>query len=324
MPPGGGACFPGADLWRWQYFEDTACPPAVVIPLDDSTAWRLYPHHRRVYDKLFVCESQDIPCGPHGVMPDRFPVFSKPIMNLHGMGAGGHTLASAAESEARFAPGYMWMSLLTGRHISTDVALADGRPRWWRHAEGKSLPAGMFDYWTVFARPMPRVEAYCGAWIRRHLRGFTGMVNFETIGRAIIEVHLRMADQWVDLNGPGWLDSVIALYSSGRWRFHDRRQTGYSVVLFGPHGLRYSIDSDAVSALRARPGVSSVQITFDVRKPPELHAMPPGGFRLAIVNCWNLAAGRAVRERLRRLFTAVNPNGEVSPSPPLPGARLET
>jgi hypothetical protein len=30
--------------------------------------------------------------------------------------------------------------------------------------------------------------------------------------------------------------------------------------------------------------------------------MPPGGFRLAIINCWDLAAGQEVREELRRLF----------------------
>jgi hypothetical protein len=32
--------------------------------------------------------------------------------------------------------------------------------------------------------------------------------------------------------------------------------------------------------------------------------MPPGGFRLAIVNCWTLAAGVAARERLALRFWA--------------------
>ena len=50
------------------------------------------------------------------------------------------------------------------------------------------------------------------------------------------------------------------------------------------------------------PGVSSVQITFHQDKAPEAHAMPPGGFRLAIVNCWDLAAGKAGREKLRSYF----------------------
>jgi hypothetical protein len=30
--------------------------------------------------------------------------------------------------------------------------------------------------------------------------------------------------------------------------------------------------------------------------------MPPGGFRLAIVNCWDLAAGERAREMLRKYF----------------------
>jgi hypothetical protein len=50
------------------------------------------------------------------------------------------------------------------------------------------------------------------------------------------------------------------------------------------------------------PGVSSVQITFHEDKAPDLHAMPPGGFRLAIVNAHTLAAGQAGRERLRHWF----------------------
>jgi hypothetical protein len=54
--------------------------------------------------------------------------------------------------------------------------------------------------------------------------------------------------------------------------------------------------------VRATPSVSSVQITFHEDKPPDQHAMPPGGFRLAIVNCHDLEAGLAAREKLRTFF----------------------
>jgi hypothetical protein len=99
---------------------------------------------------------------------------------------------------------------------------------------------------------------------------------------------------------------VVRLYQHGHWTFADAdRRIGYSVVLFGEHGRRWSIDPAAVETLRRRPGVSSIQITFDTAKPPADHAMPPGGFRLAIVNCSSLKTGRAVREELRRLFRSV-------------------
>jgi hypothetical protein len=74
-------------------------------------------------------------------------------------------------------------------------------------------------------------------------------------------------------------------------------------VLFAPHGPRYRHPPHSlVDEARAMPQVSSVQITFHEDRAPERHAMPPGGFRLAIVNCWDLEAGRAARERLRAHF----------------------
>jgi len=291
------------DPWRAQYFEGVACPDDVFIPTDDDLAWRLHPAHRWVYNKLLVCETQGLEHGPHGIVPTRFPVFSKPIYNLRGMGVGGKVIASREEYDREQMPGHLWMPLLSGEHVSSDVAVVDGTPVWWRHTIGAALAGGTFDHWTVRVEQRPALEAYSGGWLRRHLRGYSGLVNVETIGGTIIECHLRFADQWVDLYGPGWLESVVELYAHGRWRFRDdARRTGYSVVLFGSHGVGYRIDWDAVHELRRLPGVSSVQITFHEDKDPSEHAMPPGGFRLAIVNCWDLPAGMAARAKLRTHF----------------------
>ncbi len=292
----------GVDSWRWQYFEHEPCPEDVVVPIDDATAWTLYPRHRWVYNKLLICETQGLPHGPHGTTPPSFPVFSKPIYNMRGMGTGSRVLNSAEEYEAAIEPGYLWMPLFTGEHVSTDVALRGGEPVWWRHTTGIATGDGTFDYWTVHAERMPALEARVLPWLALNLEGFTGVVNLETIDGTIIECHLRMAEQWLDLNGAGWLRAVVALYTSGGWPFEDQRRNGYSVVLFGDHGIAWKIDRVAVKEILRQPGISSIQITFEEDVPLEQHAMPPGGFRLAIVNCWDLDAGRAARERLRALF----------------------
>jgi hypothetical protein len=74
-------------------------------------------------------------------------------------------------------------------------------------------------------------------------------------------------------------------------------------VLFGPHGPRYRHPPPAlVDTIKCMPGVTSVQITFHEDRAPEAHAMPPGGFRLAIVNGFDLRAAMAARERLREHF----------------------
>jgi hypothetical protein len=291
-----------ADPWRLQYFQSVPCPDDVLIPTEDSDAWQWHPAHRWVYDKLAVAHSQGLEAAPHGVMPRRFPVFSKPICNLRGMGIGSRILRSADDCSIAYTPGHFWMTLLEGSHVSSDAALVDGAVRWWRHTTGMPAGDGTFDHWIVQAQPDDAIESWCGNWAAKHLRGYTGMANFETIGGRIIEVHLRFADQWPDLYGQGWVEAVVRLYQTGLWTYKDAdRREGFSVVLFGPHGRHYRHPPAAfIDDLLVMGGISSVQTTFHETLPPNLHAMPPGGFRLAIVNCHDLRAGLAARDRLRR------------------------
>ena len=291
-----------ADPWRLQYF--THVRTAANIPTEDSDAWQWYPAHRWVYDKLAVALSQGLAAGPHGTAPPGFPIFSKPIVNLRGMSVGSCVFKSQTDYDAHYAPGHFWMTLLQGRHVSSDVAVVEGEPRWWRHVTGKPAGEGTFDYWIVHAEPDAAIETRCGAWIGKHLAGYTGMLNVETIGGTIIEAHLRFADQWPDLYGPGWVEAVVELYERGEWNFSDDDRTdGYSVVLFGSHGHHYRHPPPAtVEEVKHMPGVTSVQITFHEDRAPEWHAMPPGGFRLAIVNGFDLPAALGARERLRAYF----------------------
>ena len=120
------------DPWRFQYFEDVECPADVRISTEDADSWEWFPEHRWIYDKLAVALSQGLQAAPHGVMPPSFPVFSKPIMNLRGMGTGSRAIASAEEYREALTPGHFWCTLLTGAHVSTDAAVVDGEPRWWR------------------------------------------------------------------------------------------------------------------------------------------------------------------------------------------------
>ena len=295
------------DPWRMQYFEHVPCPDDVRIPTEDSDAWTWNPKHRWVYDKLAVAMSQGLDAGPHGVEPTLYPVFSKPIYNLKGMGVGSRALLSKTDYIDAYKPGHFWSTLLTGEHVSSDVALVDGVPRWWRHACGIASGAGTFDYWEVRSDANAAVEEWCGAWCRQHLAGYTGMVNLETIGGRIIEVHLRFADQWPDLyGGDRWVEALVGLYAKGDWSFRDvDPRTGYSVVLFVAHGSRYQHPPQALQQeIRTMPGISSLQITFHETLAADRHAMPPGGFRVAIVNCWDRASGNMARDRLRAHFEA--------------------
>ena len=86
------------------------------------------------------------------------------------MGTGSQPIASAEEYRAALTAGHFWCTLLTGAHVSTDVALVDGEARWWRHTTGATGPGGTFDHWLVHAEAMPEIEDWCGAWARSSAR----------------------------------------------------------------------------------------------------------------------------------------------------------
>ena len=292
------------DPWRLQYFEHVACPDDTVIPTDDPDCWLLQPRHRWVYDKLKVAETQSLPCGPHGVPPPAFPVFSKPIINMKGMGIGSRVIASAGDMEHASTPGHMWMQLLNGPHVSSDCAILDGQLMWIRHATGIPWIAGTFKHWTIHAETLPQLEAYLRGWVSSHMAAYSGMMNFETIGGRIIEAHLRFADQWCDLYGEGWVEALVRLHAEQRWSFDDQnRRDGFSVPLFARHGNGFRHPPSELQArVRALRHVKSLQITFHEAKPSDDHPMPPGGFRLAVINATNLASAHAARRLLAGAF----------------------
>jgi hypothetical protein len=164
----------------------------------------------------------------------------------------------------------------------------------------------MFSQWTVHADVDQHLHAFLAGWIAGNLPDYTGMLNFETIGGRIIEAHLRFADQWCDLYGEGWVEALVGLYASKEWRHDDwPRQTGYSLPLFAAHEQQFRHPPrELQERIRSMPGVSSLQISFHDDKVAGDHPMPPGGFRIGIVNCTDLSAGEEARRLLAGAYPA--------------------
>ena len=291
------------DPWRYQYFEDVYCPHDVNIPTDDIDCHAWYPQFRWVYEKVRIARSQGLPCGLTGDVPAKFPVFAKPNINLKGMGLNSGVVRNRTEFD-QLPSGHMWMSLFTGEHVSTDCAIVQGKVRWIRHALGFPWHDGMFTHWVIETAQRIELSGFITGWIQCNMAGYTGMMNFETIGGNIIETHLRFADQWCDIYGRDWFDALVKLYAEGVWQHDDKdRIEGYSIPLFARHGHVPPYPTQELQAkIRNMPGISSLQITYHETKTDEAHPMPPGGFRLALVNCWDYNAGLLAREMLAKAF----------------------
>lgn len=299
------------DPWRQQFFDHVSCPEGVVVPVKDYDAYLSYPKFRWTYNKLLVAERQGLLCAPHGVTPLDFPVFSKPIYNLNTMGADSRTLRNISEYREHRKAGHMWSELLVGDHISTDVLVRDGTVLWHSHTQGHPLEEGTFDRWDVNVQYHENLAQYLQGFIKKHFGGFSGPMNLETIGGKIIEIHLRFSDQWPDLYPPDFMEAVVRL-SAGPFFMGDQalptQPIGYSVVLFERRGRSHWKKPSAreIQSLLRLYKISSVQMPFDEEQPAEQHSMPPGGFRLAVINGFSLEECVKAREHLAESFKQVN------------------
>ena len=162
------------------------------LPSDDAAAWIAYPAARWVYCRLTVALAVGVQAAPAGVDPFTFPVIYKPTLNLWGMGRRAYIAHEAVPYEA----GMFWSEVLAGRHVSTDAVVENGIVLWAAQAIGLSDGPSRFVAWFLGDRFEPELEAVA-CFVRDHLPKHVGAVNVETIGARIIEVHLRLTQDWL-------------------------------------------------------------------------------------------------------------------------------
>ena len=290
--------------WRKAYFDTFAFPDTAAVPTDDADAYRLNPRHHWLFNKLYVAELQGLRAGPFGVPPTVEPLFAKPIYNLSGMSVGARRFDTIGAFESALRPGMMWCELLEGPHYSVDCIAVQGEMPWICVTKGYPLDKGTWDYWHVKVPVPATLEARLRDFVSRHLGDYTGALNFECIGTAIIEAHPRIAVQWIDLYGDGFVRALHHLYETGRWAYapedHDPEDTGgYSVVAFAPPAYYPPPPPELWRQWTATAGVTYMQLpSYAPDGSFKTLGMPDGGMRLIVINTRDLAPALALREDL--------------------------
>jgi hypothetical protein len=267
--------FIGYDSWVEQYFKDAETPENVTISCNDTSAWKNNPNYNWVYNKLELCKSQGIEACPHGVKPTFEPVFSKPIINLYGKNRGAHKIFGWDDSE--YLAGHFWMPVLTGTHLSSDMAIVDGICEWIYTMQAFEDDDGNISRYESCNDSHLDLSDKAKIWALQNLKGYTGLVNIETIGGKIIDCHLRMTPRFVDLYSDGWLNSVVTLYHRGTWHYEKGRAESVSYTLRALHPGHYTIsDPEKMENLKEIAG--SIQFVF--KQTENIN----NGDRLVIVN----------------------------------------
>lgn len=283
--------FIGYESWQKQFINGTFCPARISIPMNDVAAYQICnEEYKWVYNKLKLYEVSKIVAHPTGIMPDAYPVFVKPITNLFGMGIHSRKIDNEEEYLKSYHGGELWMPVFNGEHVSTDVAVINGSVNWVVHSKGYKNEKNHeeWDYWEILDYEILQVSSVITDWIAEHLKSYSGMLNFETIGENIIEVHLRFSSQFIDLYPRDFLDNVVSLYHKKPiWKCSNPTEKGYSVPIF------YHNQITDFHLPSKRDSITSIQNTSS-----DEGNVPQKKKRLAIINCKNLQDGISYRNEV--------------------------
>jgi hypothetical protein len=302
-------------------FGSFECPEEVDIPLTDIEAYKLWPNLNWMYDKPKLCESLKVKHNFSGIMPEEFPVFQKPIQNLHGRGQNTKLISNPKEFEKSYVPGTFWMPAYTGNHWSVDVIMLNGKVADYFCVLGHPSFDGMFDYWEYKGRVDENIGKYdehmlqasikATDFCEKHLQdyGWSGVINFELIGENIIEVHLRMSPQFAVMYGEAVLKQLPDVYAGNKYKKDPMKQTppgGYVLPMFveeaPKHG--FEVNDKKIKEVLDDENVRHVSFEYTGENNLEDIAHPPGGFYLGSITVTNLDKGREQRKELFKAFVS--------------------
>jgi hypothetical protein len=195
------------------------------IPQFDAHAYKLNPQHRRVYDKLFIVQSQHLPSGEleelRGQTNIEYPIFIKPRW--------GHKTASSKDCykiksyqdlEPHFKkPNMMWSSFLNAKEGMTDFILVNGEIVYQLTYVYSEKQYGFADVWKyVSSDNVPPSDVV--QWVNKHMAGYTGPLNVQYRDTIIIEVGMRFARSGMYIESTGnkpLIDAINHMWQTKTW-----------------------------------------------------------------------------------------------------------
>jgi len=155
--------------------------------VDDVQAYLLHQDHCWVYNKLLLYQKLNHRAYPHGVEPTFFPVISKPITNLWGLGLGVERWTNA--QDIKYQAGHLWMEEFSGAWCSWDIDY-ENNVVWHATAQCSSTWQATPSSWHVEKKAICEMPNS----IKKQIEVLDLpriKFNIETIDDKIIEVHLR-------------------------------------------------------------------------------------------------------------------------------------
>lgn len=191
---------------------------SVNVPLYDKHVWTWSPELRPLLNRLTVALKCHYSCGPHGVLPDKYPIISKPVYNLYGSSIGVEILQDQQHYLDRYTPGHFWMPYFRGEQLSTDILVYHREVISMISAKAECDKKHFYKFrsWQLIEEPPQMIKQTIRSFVAQHVPlEYCGALNIETIGTNIIEVNGRFSPQFCQFYSPEWFQVMCCLYQHG-------------------------------------------------------------------------------------------------------------
>ena len=224
------------------------------IPAFDGPAYKKYPSHNFVYDKLWIAQTQGLKCGNLSDFQESagsvtFPIFIKPRWgHLSASSKNCFKISSASELEKYLLyKDMIWSEFIDGTEGMTDFIILKGNIVHQVTYVYSDTQQGFSEEWKLIS---PRSEPPQNIidWVKDHMRGFTGVVNVQHRKNKIIEVSLRLARGGayiVSARSPALLQNISNVVDKGFWDFSLQNDLDFEPYLFPQHVLDFIVRSQA-------------------------------------------------------------------------------
>ena len=186
--------------------------------MDDHSAWKKYPKHRKWFNKLYVSDLLGYNCGPCGVAPEKDGWYIvRPIYNLSGMSLGAEKKYIKANDVTQVQPGYFWCEWFNGDHVSVTYRFIHDINPYWKPIKGWKGYSENFKF-----TKWERVHEFPIVPRALNELSFTD-INVEFINGNVIEVHMR------DTPDPEY-DEMIPIFISNVNDIDILKKLGYNLI----------------------------------------------------------------------------------------------
>ena len=106
--------------------------------LSDTSAYKKYTNHNHIYNRLDLLKEQDVDCDPIGIVPTKFPIIIKPIIDLMAEGSTENVIymsnkdeylsyLSVGERDGPQCRGHFWYYKITGNQYISNLLIKNGK-----------------------------------------------------------------------------------------------------------------------------------------------------------------------------------------------------